>query len=70
LNPKKFAGYNAECWGLTASYFMIGYAAHSPGETNDPGVISPIFSRDSKWIEDSGFYNGLKREYCKLEYRI
>jgi hypothetical protein len=49
---------------------MIGYAVHSPGETNDPGVISPIFSRDSKWIEDSGFYNGLKREYCKLEYRI
>lgn len=38
-NPKKFAGYGENCWGLTASYSINGYAAHSPGE--DLGVISP-----------------------------
>ena len=38
-NPKKFKGYGASCWGLTASYNPEGYSAHSP--TNDLGVITP-----------------------------
>jgi hypothetical protein len=38
-NPKKFKGYSAECWGLTASDNHRGYGAHSP--TEDLGVISP-----------------------------
>ena len=38
-NPKKFKGYGANCWGLTASDNYEGYNAHSP--TNDLGVISP-----------------------------
>lgn len=43
-NPKKFEGYGADYWGLTASYSRnpdgsIGYNAHFP--TNDVGVISP-----------------------------
>lgn len=38
-NPKKFKGYGENCWGLTASYSVNGYAAHSPNE--DLGVISP-----------------------------
>ncbi|MEO5976464.1 MAG: glucoamylase family protein [Chryseolinea sp.] len=38
-NPKKYKGYGENCWGLSASYSIIGYAAHSPGE--DLGVISP-----------------------------
>lgn len=43
-NPKKFKGYGADYWGLTASYSRnpdgsIGYNAHFP--TNDVGVISP-----------------------------
>jgi hypothetical protein len=40
-NPKKFAGYGENCWGLTASYSVNGYSAHSPGDANDLGVISP-----------------------------
>ena len=40
-NPKKFAGYSENCWGLTASYSVNGYAAHAPGDANDLGVISP-----------------------------
>lgn len=38
-NPKKFKGYGEDCWGLTSSYSMKGYAGHSPSE--DLGVISP-----------------------------
>lgn len=38
-NPKKFYGYSASCWGLTASDTRTGYDAHSP--TNDHGVITP-----------------------------
>lgn len=38
-NPKKFKGYGADCWGLTASDTYNGYAAHSP--TEDLGTISP-----------------------------
>lgn len=40
-NPNNFKGYSKECWGLTASYSVSGYAAHSPGELTDLGVISP-----------------------------
>lgn len=43
-NPKKFTGYGADYWGLTASYSRntdgsVGYDAHMPG--NDKGVVSP-----------------------------
>lgn len=38
-NPKNYAGYGPECWGLTSSYSMDGYANHHPGY--DLGVISP-----------------------------
>ena len=38
-NPGGFAGYNAECWGLTASDDPSGYEPHAPGKDN--GTISP-----------------------------
>jgi hypothetical protein len=38
-NPKKFKGYGANTWGLTASDNYEGYNAHSPD--NDLGVITP-----------------------------
>jgi hypothetical protein len=38
-NPKKFSGYGADCWGLTASDSYDGYDASSP--TNDKGTIAP-----------------------------
>jgi hypothetical protein len=40
-NPKHFAGYSKNNWGLTASYSLRGYAAHAPDLKNDLGVISP-----------------------------
>lgn len=44
-NPKQFKGYGENCWGLTASYSIKGYAAHSPNE--DLGVISPTAALSS-----------------------
>lgn len=44
-NPKKFYGYSASCWGLTASDIPNGYSASSP--TNDLGVIAPTAALSS-----------------------
>ena len=38
-NPDGFAGYGADCWGLTASDGDAGYAAFCP--RHDRGVIAP-----------------------------
>ncbi len=40
-NRLHYAGYSDSCWGLTAGYSPMGYAAHAPGEKNDLGVITP-----------------------------
>lgn len=40
-NPKHYQGYGENCWGLTASYSINGYAAHSSNEKDDLGVIAP-----------------------------
>ena len=40
-NPKHYPGYGEDNWGLTASYSVVGYAAHAPDVKNDLGVISP-----------------------------
>jgi hypothetical protein len=44
-NPGGFKGYGEHCWGLTASYSIRGYAAHSP--SRDLGVISPTAALSS-----------------------
>ncbi len=46
-NPKQYKGYGPDCWGLTASYSVNGYAAHAPNENNDHGVISPTAALSS-----------------------
>lgn len=44
-NPKGYKGYGKDTWGLTASYSIKGYAAHSPNE--DLGVITPTAALSS-----------------------
>ncbi len=46
-NPKKYAGYGKNNWGLTASYSVKGYAAHAPNNSDDQGVISPTAALSS-----------------------
>lgn len=44
-NPEGYEGYGENCWGLTSSYSMKGYAGHRPGR--DLGVISPTAALSS-----------------------
>lgn len=44
-NPNNYIGYSKNCWGLTSSYSMTGYAGHQPGR--DLGVISPTAALSS-----------------------
>jgi hypothetical protein len=44
-NPKGYKGYGEHAWGLTASYSIDGYAAHSMKD--DRGVISPTAALSS-----------------------
>ncbi len=46
-NPKHYTGFGPDCWGLTASYSVNGYAAHAPNEKEDLGVISPTAALSS-----------------------
>ncbi|MEM7107340.1 MAG: glucoamylase family protein [Bacteroidota bacterium] len=44
-NPNGYEGYGENCWGLTSSYSMKGYAGHRPDR--DLGVISPTAALSS-----------------------
>lgn len=44
-NPNDYEGYGENCWGLTSSYSMNGYAGHHPED--DLGVISPTAALSS-----------------------
>jgi hypothetical protein len=39
-NPKGFAGYGANAWGLTASFGPNGYTTPAPDQWNDEGTIT------------------------------
>jgi hypothetical protein len=70
LNPKKYAGYSKDCWGLTASYSPTGYVAHCPGEINDLGVISPTAALSSFPYTPEQSMNALKHFYYVLGNKI
>ena len=40
-NPKHFAGYGADAWGLTASDGPEGYVPHAPDQYADRGTLTP-----------------------------
>ena len=63
-NPKKYKGYGENCWGLTASYSVKGYAAHCPGE-NDLGVITPTAALSSFPYTPEESMRALKYFYSK-----
>jgi hypothetical protein len=69
-NPGKFAGYSSECWGLTASYSINGYAAHGPGEQNDLGVITPSAALSSFPYTPEQSMDAMKHFYYVLGTRI
>lgn len=40
-NPKHFAGYGSNAWGLTASDGPDGYVPHAPDDLSDRGTLTP-----------------------------
>lgn len=69
-NPKKFKGYGAGSWGLTASYSVKGYAAHSPGLQNDLGVISPTAALSSMPYTPDYSMKAMKHWYKNLGNKV
>lgn len=63
-NPKRFNGYNASCWGLTASDEAGGYSAHAPD--NDNGTISPTAAVSSLPYTPAASMNAIRFFYYKL----
>jgi hypothetical protein len=69
-NPDNYAGYSKESWGLTASYSINGYAAHSPGEGKDLGVISPTAALSSFPYTPLQSMDAMKHFYFQLGNKI
>ncbi|MBI5917263.1 MAG: beta-glucosidase [Bacteroidetes bacterium] len=67
-NPKKHPGYGKDCWGLTASYSLNGYAAHRPEE--DLGVISPTAALSSFPYTPEQSQAAMRHFYDKLGDRL
>jgi len=67
-NPKKYKGYSADCWGLTASDSYEFYDAHSP--TNDLGVITPTAALSSFPYTPEYSMQALKYFYYKVGDRL
>lgn len=63
-NPKNFAGYGPDCWGLTASDGDAGYGAWSP--SNDRGVIAPTAALSSMPYAPEEALAALRFYYYKL----
>ena len=69
-NPKQYANYGENCWGLTASYSKnadgsIGYSAHAPN--NDLGIISPTAALSSMPYTPQESIKALRYFYSKKE---
>jgi hypothetical protein len=69
-NPGKYTGYGKNCWGLTASYSIDGYAAHRPGADGDLGVISPTAALSSFPYTPVESMDALKYFYYNLGDKI
>ncbi|MFD1770512.1 glucoamylase family protein [Sphingobacterium suaedae] len=67
-NPKKFAGYSADCWGLTASDDIEGYKVHTPSDDN--GVISPTAALSAMPYTPQESLQALAFFYYKLGDKI
>ncbi len=67
-NPKYFAGYGPNVWGLTASDDPSGYSAHSP--TNDNGTITPTAALSAMPYTPQESLDALKYMYHKYGAKI
>lgn len=68
-NPLEYEGYGEDCWGLTSSYSMIGYAGHKPKD-EDLGVISPTAALSSFPYTPDESMKAMKHFYFDLGDKI
>jgi exo beta-1,2-glucooligosaccharide sophorohydrolase (non-reducing end) len=69
-NPFSFAGYNENCWGLTASDDPDGYLAHEPYTGRDNGTITPTASLSSMPYTPEESIGALKYLYRNMGKKI
>lgn len=67
-NPRKYAGYSDECWGLTASDIPNGYTASAPN--NDRGTIAPTAALSSMPYTPEESMKALRYFYYVLGDRL
>lgn len=65
-NPKHFAGYGANAWGLTASDGPQGYVPHAPDGRYDTGTITPTGALASFPYTPEASMEALKHFYRDL----
>jgi hypothetical protein len=69
-NPKKYKGYGADNWGLTASYSVKGYSGHAPGNNRDLGVISPTAALSSMPYSPQQSMAAMKHWYTNMSDKV
>lgn len=69
-NPGKYKGYGTDCWGLTASYSVNGYASHAPSEAKDYGVIAPTAALSSIVYTPEASIQVMRHLYVSLKDKI
>ena len=69
-NPKHFAGYGPDAWGLTASDGPDGYVPHAPDEADDRGTITPTGALSSFPYTPDASMAALKHYYRDLGDRM
>lgn len=65
-NPRNFAGYGDNCWGLTASDDPDGYKVHEPSGNRDNGTITPTAAISSMPYTPEISLKALKHFYRDL----
>ncbi|GAB1404174.1 hypothetical protein MASR1M74_13530 [Lentimicrobium sp.] len=65
-NPRNFAGYGDNCWGLTASDDPDGYKVHEPSGNRDNGIITPTAAISSMPYTPEISLKALKHFYRDL----
>lgn len=65
-NPKHYAGYGADAWGLTASDGPEGYVAHAPDAEDDKGTLTPTGALASFPYTPEASMQALKHYYRDL----
>jgi hypothetical protein len=65
-NPKHFAGYGANAWGLTASDGPTGYVPHAPDFNDDTGTLTLTGALSSFPYTPEASMDALKHYYRDL----